>query len=88
MPLRNGNDLLLLFLCIMEGRDKLDVKTAFLNANLDEKIYVSQMPDFISTGKESLVYILHKALYAIIQASREWCKTLKSFFVNHGLESS
>ncbi|GAU11617.1 hypothetical protein TSUD_346090 [Trifolium subterraneum] len=44
---------------------QMDVKCAFLNGPLDEKVYVTQPPGFISKEDEFKVYKLHKALYGL-----------------------
>jgi hypothetical protein len=48
----------------------LDVKSAFLNGDLVEEVYVEQPPRFVVRGKEGRVYKLHKALYGLRQAPR------------------
>jgi hypothetical protein len=48
----------------------MDVKSAFLNGNLGEEVYVSQAPEFIVKGQEQKVYKLHKTLYGLRQAPR------------------
>ena len=48
----------------------LDVKSAFLNGELQEEVYVSQPDGFVITGKEHMVYRLNKALYGLRQAPR------------------
>jgi hypothetical protein len=50
----------------------MDVKSAFLNGDLGEEVYVSQPPGFIKLGEEKKVYRLHKALYGLQQAPRAW----------------
>ena len=50
----------------------LDVKSAFLNGELQEEVYVSQPEGYMVKGKENLVYKLHKALYGLRQAPRAW----------------
>lgn len=50
----------------------LDVKTAFLNGDLNEDVYVTQPGDFEEKGKENHVYKLKKALYGLRQAPRVW----------------
>ncbi|KAD3067701.1 hypothetical protein E3N88_35581 [Mikania micrantha] len=50
----------------------LDVKSAFLNGELTEEVYVQQPDGFAVKGKEGLVYRLRKALYGLRQAPRAW----------------
>ena len=60
----------------------LDVKSAFLNGEIEEDIYVNQLEGFIKKGKEYYDLKLKKALCRLKQAPRAWnCKlddTLKS----------
>lgn len=69
-------------------RVKLDVRSAFLNAELDEEIYVEQPRGFEKPGQEHLVCFLKKALYGLKQASRAWHQLLKSFLITMGLRPS
>nr|GEY60635.1 integrase, catalytic region, zinc finger, CCHC-type, peptidase aspartic, catalytic [Tanacetum cinerariifolium] len=48
----------------------MDVKTAFLNGNLREEVYVSQSDGFVDLDNPIYVYKLKKALYGLKQASR------------------
>ena len=50
----------------------MDVKTTFLNAELDEKIYIDQHVGFIANGVEQKVCKLHKSIYGLKQSSRQW----------------
>lgn len=54
----------------------LDVKTAFLNGELKEGVYVTQPEGFIIEESESKVYKLNKALYGLKQAPRAWNEKL------------
>jgi hypothetical protein len=56
----------------------MDVKSVFLNGDLEEEVYVSQPPGFIEQGQEQKVYKLHKALYGLRQAPRAWNSNLDS----------
>ncbi|KAJ9560873.1 hypothetical protein OSB04_006033 [Centaurea solstitialis] len=44
---------------------QMDVKTAFLNGELKEEVYVSQPEGFVDRTKPTHVYILDKALYRL-----------------------
>ncbi|CAM8989275.1 unnamed protein product [Rhodiola kirilowii] len=65
-------------------RNKMDVKTAFLNGVLKEEVYVSQTPGFEDIDYPNHVYILDKALYGLKQAPRAWYERLSLFLLSHG----
>ena len=50
----------------------MDVKTAFLNSNLDEEIYMLQPEGFIAKNQEHMVCKLKRSIYELKQASRSW----------------
>ena len=62
----------------------LDVKSAFLNGDLEEEVYVS--PGFELAGKTSKVLRLHKALYGLRQAPRAWYAKLDGSLNTLGFE--
>ncbi|GJY58594.1 retrovirus-related pol polyprotein from transposon TNT 1-94 [Tanacetum coccineum] len=61
---------------------QMDVKTAFLNGELKEELYVSQLEGFVDQDNPSHVYKLKKALYGLKQASRAWYDMLSSFLIS------
>nr|GFC11850.1 retrovirus-related Pol polyprotein from transposon TNT 1-94 [Tanacetum cinerariifolium] len=60
----------------------MDVKTAFLNGNLREEVYVSQPDGFVDQDNPNHVYKLKKALYGLNQAPRAWYDMLSSFLIS------
>src|SRR6266540_6707487 len=50
----------------------MDVKSAFLNGELSEEVYVAQPPGFVAEGEEDKVLHLNKALHGLRQAPRAW----------------
>ncbi|GKA68272.1 retrovirus-related pol polyprotein from transposon TNT 1-94 [Tanacetum coccineum] len=49
---------------------QMDVKTAFLNGNLREEVYISQPDGFVDKDNQNHMYKLKKALYGLKQAPR------------------
>ncbi|GJS70458.1 retrovirus-related pol polyprotein from transposon TNT 1-94 [Tanacetum coccineum] len=71
---------------------QMDVKTAFLNGNLREEVYVSHPDSFVDPDNPNHVYKLKKALYGLKQAPRVWqgITSGTSIFINlskYALES-
>ena len=51
---------------------QMDVKTAFLNGNIKEEIYMKQPEGFTSSGNEQMICKLQRSIYGLKQASRSW----------------
>jgi hypothetical protein len=58
---------------------QMDVKTAFLNGQLEEEVYIEQPKGFVVQRKESYVCKLKKALYGLKQTPRGWYARIDSY---------
>ena len=63
---------------------QMNVKTAFLNRHLKEKVYVAQPPRFEDGNYPDHVYFLERALYGLKQAPRAWYDRFAQFLLSHG----
>ena len=66
----------------------MDVKSAFLNGDLSEEVYVSQPPGYEVAGQEGSVMRLRKALYGLHQAPRAWYAKLDETLASLGFTRS
>ena len=69
---------------------QLDIVTAFLEADVEEVIIMSQPEGFVEVGPngERMVCRLRKSLYGLKQAPRNWNKELDSFLRNKSSQRS
>eukprot|EP00253_Pinus_taeda_P002116 PITA_02116 len=58
---------------------QMDVKSAFLNGDLEEEVYIDQLDGFILGNDPNLVCRLKKALYGLKQAPRVWYYRLDKY---------
>ena len=63
---------------------QMDVKTAFLNGNLDEEIYMKQPKGYVDTKNPDYVCKLQKSLYGLKQAARCWNSVIDQSFKDSG----
>nr|GEY76749.1 zinc finger, CCHC-type [Tanacetum cinerariifolium] len=63
---------------------QMDVKTAFLNGDLDEKVYIKQPEGFIIPGNEHKVCKLVKSLYGLKQAPKQWHQKFDEVVLSSG----
>ena len=61
-----------------------DIKQAFVQAPIEEEIYVHQIKDFEIPGQETKILRLKKALYGTKQAANAWQKFLTEIFIAAG----
>ena len=66
--------------------DQVDVKTVFLNGDLDEEIYMEQSEGFALTGNEHKVHKLVKSLYGLKQAPKQWHEKFDTV-INNAIKS-
>ena len=67
---------------------QMDVKSAFLNGELQEEVYMTQPPGFKVAGSEPKVCRLQKAIYGLKQAPRAWYIKIDQYLVNQGFQRS
>jgi hypothetical protein len=62
----------------------MDVKTSFLNGNIEHEVFVKQPDGFMLHNKGNHVCKLRKALYGIKQAPRVWYDKIDGFLKSPG----
>ncbi|TYK24002.1 gag/pol protein [Cucumis melo var. makuwa] len=67
---------------------QMDVKTAFLNGNLEGSVYMAQPKGFIKNGQEQKVCKLQKSIYDLKQASRSWNIKFDTVIKTYGFEQN
>nr|KYP46701.1 Retrovirus-related Pol polyprotein from transposon TNT 1-94 [Cajanus cajan] len=67
---------------------QMDVKTTFLNGNLEEEVYMKQPEGFFSSDGEHLVCKLNKSIYGLKQASRQWYLKFHEVVSSFGFEEN
>jgi hypothetical protein len=69
---------------------QMNIKTAFLNEQLDEDIYMMQPDGFIANNQEDMVCKLQRSIFGFKQASRSWNirfdETIKQFGFEQNLD--
>jgi hypothetical protein len=67
---------------------QMDVKTTFLNGEIEEEVYIEQPDGFVIHEKESHVCRLKKALYGLKQAPRAWYEKIDGYLMSLGFNKS
>ncbi|GJS97576.1 zinc finger, CCHC-type containing protein [Tanacetum coccineum] len=63
---------------------QMDVKTAFLNGDLDKEVYMKQQEGFVMSGNENKVCKLVKSLYELKQAPKQWHQNFDEVVLSSG----
>ena len=66
----------------------LDVNSAFLNGELNEKVYMHQPSGYSKPGKENLVCKLNKSMYGLKQSPKCWNDSLDTYLKSLGFNQS
>jgi len=66
----------------------MDVKTTFLNGDIDETIYMVQPENFVSGNSKSMVCKLKKFIYSLKRASRQWYHKFHQVITSYGFEAN
>jgi len=67
---------------------QMDVKTAFLNGDLEEDVYMDQPVGFAEEGKEHMVCKLKRSIYGLKQDSRQWYLKFNDTIVSFGFKEN
>jgi hypothetical protein len=62
----------------------MDVKSSFLNGELEEEVYIEQLEGFQWSENTNYVRKLKKALYGLKQAPRAWYSRLDKYLHQEG----
>ncbi|KAJ9538837.1 hypothetical protein OSB04_031570 [Centaurea solstitialis] len=65
---------------------QMDVKTSFLNGDLDEEVYMNQPEGFVMPGNEHKVCKLVKSLYGLKQAPKKWHQKFDEVILSSGFK--
>ena len=65
---------------------QMDVKSTFLNGELEKEVYIEQPKCFLLSQKEDYVCRLKKALYGLKQAPRAWYACLDGYLHQQGFK--
>ncbi|GJT64928.1 zinc finger, CCHC-type containing protein [Tanacetum coccineum] len=63
---------------------QMDVKTTFLNGDLDKEVYMKQPEGFVLPGLENKVCKLKKSLYGLKQAPKQWHDKFDKSILSNG----
>ena len=67
---------------------QMEVKTVYLNGDIDETIYMLQPENFVSSDPKNMICKLTKSVYGLKQASRQWYYKFHQAIVLLGFEAN
>ena len=67
---------------------QMNVKTTFLNGELEEEVYMKESKRFSSSQGKHLVWKLKKSIYGLKQASRQWYLKFHDVISSFGFEEN
>jgi hypothetical protein len=67
---------------------RMDVKTTFVNGEIEEEVYIEQLEGFVIHNEKSHVCRLKKALYGLKEAPRAWYEKMDGFLMSLGFNKS
>ena len=67
---------------------QVDIKSAYLNAELHDEIYMPAPPGYLKPEDEGKVLKLLQSLYGLKQAGFEWSEELEKYFLDTGFTRS
>ena len=65
---------------------QMDIKTTFLNGELDEEVYMDQPEGFVVKGQEHKVFKLVKSFYGLKQTPKQWHEKFDHTMMSHGFK--
>ena len=80
-PVARYNSIRALFACDWDVH-QMDVKTAFLQGDLDEEIFMKQPEGYIDEERPNHVCRLNKSIYGLKQAARCWNSSIDTFLLS------
>jgi hypothetical protein len=66
----------------------MDVKTTFLNGDIEEEAYIEQLEGFVIHEQKSHACRFKKALYGLKQTPRAWYEKMDGFLISFGFNKS
>lgn len=57
----------------------MDVKTVFLNGELEEEVYIKQLRGFVANNRETHLCRLKRDLYRLKHSHKAWCEHINIY---------